>query len=204
MTERLVSWAHHTPALELRIAARLHVAAPKIPFAAAPSAEGGFALALSDATGERSDVPAATMVASMAPGDGDPTPRLREAMRSASMAMPGGFAPACSASLLYIRGIEAWVAWLGEIPVQLIRDGRVHRKIRSHRLVNELLDRGDITAEQARHQDIPDVLVRGLGGPQVEPDTNGPFRLRDGDRLVMSVRGIEIVVEVGESVPALR
>jgi protein phosphatase len=204
MTERVVSWTHRTPALELRISARLQLAAAKIPFAASPSAEGGFALGLSDATGERSDVPATTMVKSMAPGDADPAPRLREAMRAASLAMPDGFAPSCSASLLYIRGTEAWVAWLGEIPVQLIRDGRVHRKIRSHRLVNELLDRGDITAEQARHQDIPNVLVRGLGGPAVEPDTNGPFRLRDGDRLVMSVRGIEIVVEVGESAPALR
>jgi hypothetical protein len=204
MTERVVSWAHRTAALELRISARLHLGAPKLPFAAAPSAEGGFALGLSDASGERSDVPAATMVSSMAPGDGDPAPRLREAMRAASLAMPGGFAPTCSASLLYIRGIEAWVAWLGQIPVQLIREGRVHRKIRSHRLVYELLDRGDITAEQALNQDIPDVLVRGLGGPQVEPDTNGPFRLRDGDRLVMSARGIEIVVEVGETAAALR
>jgi hypothetical protein len=196
MSIRLVSWQHATLGLRLRATAGLRDAPPASrPFAVAPIPEAGFAVALCDATGSWTDLPDAvtvcadTMVEAMAMSEGDPASRLGEALRSADLAMCHAVprdrndwrdAPSCSASLLFVQGLDAWVAWVGAVPLLVSRKGRAETKTRTQRL-----------------------RLGGHGPSQprsVRPEVAGPFRLATGDRIVLSY---ENFLDLDERLPEL-
>jgi hypothetical protein len=195
MSTRLVSWEHATPALRLRATAGLRHAPPSSrPFAVAPIPDAGFAIALCDATGSWSDLPdavtvcAETMVEAMATSESDAASRLGEALRSADLAMCRAAArdrndwrdaPSCSASLLFVQGCDAWVAWVGAVPLLLSRKRRAETKTRSQPL-----------------------RLGGHGPSQprsIHPEVAGPFRLTAGDRLILCY---ENFLDLEERLPA--
>lgn len=219
------------PGVWLRIATELRRSlAEGNPFQVARTADGGVAVALCDDSGSWSDVHDCTRIAAdvlvraMTSGDGDPPTRLRDAMHRADVEMcrhggddPSldGYAPACMASLLYINGNEAYVAWLGDGPVWLVRAGRVLPRTRPHLLVNDLIAAGKMTAEEARNSPHKHVTTRALGAhlpanlPQWQADVSEPWQLTDGDRIVVAYRRVvedlphERVVELVAAQPEL-
>jgi serine/threonine protein phosphatase PrpC len=97
----------------------------------------------------------------------------------------------CLASLLYLHDRCAYVAWVGDGPLLLIRDGRVESKTHPHSLVEELNAAGKVTPEQAASLPLRKIVTRALGAVENSTaETKGPWPLLAGDRFVLCDRRI--------------
>jgi serine/threonine protein phosphatase PrpC len=56
------------------------------------------------------------------------------------------------------------VAWVGDSRAYLFREGRLHQLTRDHSLVQEMLDRSEITPAQARRHPQRNIITQALGG----------------------------------------
>jgi serine/threonine protein phosphatase PrpC/DNA-binding transcriptional MerR regulator len=79
---------------------------------------------------------------------------------------------------------------VGDSRAYLLRDGELRRVTRDHSMVQDLVDAGELTDEEARTHPQRPILTRVLGmGPAIEPDL---FHLpiRDGDRVLLCTDGV--------------
>jgi serine/threonine protein phosphatase Stp1 len=53
--------------------------------------------------------------------------------------------------------------WVGDSRIYLVRDGKIRQLTRDHSLVQELIDAGAISAEQAAHHPHANVITRAVG-----------------------------------------
>lgn len=119
------------------------------------------------------------------------------------MAQPGS-----TAVMVHVKDGEATVCWVGDSRAYLIRDDHVVARTRDHKLVEDLVDAGQMTEADARHSTLAHVVTRALGGktpeePTVTPQAlPHPWRLRHGDRLLVCSDGLTDLVEDSE-LPAL-
>jgi len=89
-----------------------------------------------------------------------------------------------------VRGNKLTVANVGDSRALLLRDGRISKLTSDHSLVQELLDGGGITEEDALHHPQRNILTRALGiNPEVEVDVFDYDILR-GDRLLLCTDGL--------------
>lgn len=81
--------------------------------------------------------------------------------------------------------------WAGDSRAYLLRHGSLRQLTHDHSLVQELLDRGEITAAEARHHPDANMITRALGGDEetVELDKVSD-RLRPGDRFLLCSDGL--------------
>lgn len=71
----------------------------------------------------------------------------------------------------YIYMGAAYIVNLGDSRAYLFRDGRLNRITRDHTYVNELIDKGVITEEEAENHKQKNVITKALGAERfVEPD----------------------------------
>ena len=92
----------------------------------------------------------------------------------------------------FVRNGKAIVANTGDSRAYLIRE-RVVRRTKDHSLVQELLDRGEITEEEARRHPMRNVITKALG-----IDFGVDFyewELRNGDTLLLSSDGLHDYVD---------
>jgi PPM family protein phosphatase len=83
----------------------------------------------------------------------------------------------------------AEVAWVGDSRAYLIRDGKMRMLTHDHTLVQWLLDRGDITPEEAIHYPNRNILVRTIGieHPVVDEARVG---IKQHDQLLLCSDGV--------------
>ena len=67
---------------------------------------------------------------------------------------------------LLVEGRRFAVLWVGDSRAYLLRDGELHRLTRDHSQVQEMVDQGLLTPEEAAHHPMSHVLSRAAG---VEP-----------------------------------
>jgi protein phosphatase len=165
---------------------------------------------------EASKVAVESITESMRTGDGLPPDRMRAALRRADVTVreelctgdQPGVQPGSTAVMVYVLDGAAHVAWVGDSRAYLVRDGRVVDRTRDHKLVEELVDAGQLTREEARHSSLAHVVTRALGGrdpsePPVNAATLGyPWKLRTGDAILVCSDGLCDLVE-DEELPAL-
>ena len=84
---------------------------------------------------------------------------LREAERRG----PGTII-ASTVVILLVRGSHFACLWAGDSRAYLLRQGVLQQITRDHSLVQELVDAGQITAEQAEHHPQANVITRAVGG----------------------------------------
>lgn len=73
--------------------------------------------------------------------------------------------------MVYIRGLEAYVANVGDRRAYLMRKGRLKQLTKDHTYVNELVQKGVITEDEAEHHKQKNVITKALGAEYfVEPD----------------------------------
>ncbi len=102
-----------------------------------------------------------------------------------------------SASLVAaaVRGEQLHVAAVGNCRAYLIREGRTHRITHDHTLVQQLLDEGAITAEEAREHPRRDLILRTLGTQEEVVVDVFDLRLRPDDVLLLCSDGLTRYLE---------
>ncbi len=116
------------------------------------------------------------------------------AMRPAEM---GAGRPGCTlvAALLHAHGTE--IAHVGDSRAYLVHEGQIFRVTRDHSVVQELVDRGLITPQQAARHPDANRITRALGiAAEVEPEARAfPVHHRAGDAFVLCSDGLSDLVE---------
>ncbi len=86
-----------------------------------------------------------------------------------------------TASVLVISGARYLIGQVGDSRVYLLRDGTLSQLTKDHSYVQEQVDAGFLTPEQARYHPYSNVITRCVGAsPEVEPDIyRGEIRASD-------------------------
>ena len=141
----------------------------------------------------------------------DPT-RGREAVATAleasqrritDYAGPGGPGPrrtpgttVVAALLVEGDGGPAWlVANLGDSRSYAMSGGELRRVSTDHSVVQELVDSGQITADEAHAHPERHVITRALGGPRLEPADYFLLPIADSERLLLCTDGVTGLVD---------
>jgi protein phosphatase len=100
-----------------------------------------------------------------------------------------------TASALLISDTRYLIGHVGDSRIYLVRDGRMSQLTRDHSLVQEQVDAGLITAEQARHHPQSNVITCCIGmSSEIEPDIIGG-ETRVGDVFLLASDGLTGMVE---------
>jgi protein phosphatase len=94
-----------------------------------------------------------------------------------------------------MAGPSTFVAHVGDSRCYLARRGRIYQVSEDHSLVNEQLKAGAITADEARHSRLKNIITRSVGfEADVTVDLMG-LEAAPGDRLVLCCDGLSNMVE---------
>ncbi len=100
-----------------------------------------------------------------------------------------------TASVLVISGSRYLIGQVGDSRVYLMRDGTLSQLTKDHSYVQEQVDAGFLTPEQARYHPYSNVITRCVGAsPDVEPDV---YRgnIRTGDLFLVASDGLTGMVD---------
>ena len=133
----------------------------------------------------------------------EPGLALKESLESASseiyrtaQADPAlkGMGTTCVA--LVIRRSEAFMAYVGDSRLYLLRDGQFYQLTEDHSIVNDMVRQGILTREQARNHEERNVLSLSMGGrPEISASGwDEPMTLREGDRFLLCSDGLHDLV----------
>jgi len=105
-----------------------------------------------------------------------------------------GMGTTCTA--LALRDDQAWLAHVGDSRAYLLRDGSLRQLSEDQTLVAQLVREGKLTAEEARHSPVSNIILQALGmGPDIEPLIwDKPLALAAGDTLVLCTDGLSGLV----------
>jgi PPM family protein phosphatase len=100
-----------------------------------------------------------------------------------------------TASVLIVSGRRYLIGQVGDSRVYLLRDGALHQLTKDHSYVQEQVDAGFLTPEQARYHPYSNVITRCVGAsPDVQPDIyEGEVRL--GDLFLVASDGLTGMVD---------
>ncbi|MCB0345757.1 MAG: Stp1/IreP family PP2C-type Ser/Thr phosphatase [Bdellovibrionales bacterium] len=98
---------------------------------------------------------------------------------------------------LAIFSDKAMVAHVGDSRIYLLKNDKLTQLTRDHTLVQELMDAGTISAEQAENHPISHMLTRSIGPtPNVDVELQiFPLPLTEGDRFLLCCDGLTNHVE---------
>lgn len=136
--------------------------------------------------------------------DGDPQSALKNAFNQASREIfemsendesLRGMGTTCTA--LVLKNGSALAAHVGDSRLYLVRGGQIYTMTEDHSEVMEMVKRGLISLEQARHHPDKNVILRAIGShPEVEVSTwDEPMPVREGDRFLLCSDGLYDLVE---------
>jgi protein phosphatase len=109
-----------------------------------------------------------------------------------------GMGTTCTA--LVLHQTQAYAAHVGDSRLYLLRNDELYLMTEDHSAVMEMVKRGIINMEQARHHEDKNVIVRALGtNPEVEISVwANPFSVRLGDQFLLCSDGLYDLVEDSE------
>ena len=100
----------------------------------------------------------------------------------------------CTATCVYIEDNRMSIAHVGDSRVYLLHDGTLVRITHDHSYVEELVDAGEITADEARVHPSRSIITRALGS---DPDMYADHFTLDvstGDRIILCSDGLSSMV----------
>jgi len=100
--------------------------------------------------------------------------------------------------LLFLTKQYAYYAHVGDSRIYFLHDSRLKQITKDHSLVQELVDAGEILAEMARSHPSKNLITRGLGTPNPQPDIGKPIKLEYGDRFLLCTDGLTNAVRDSE------
>jgi len=92
----------------------------------------------------------------------------------------------------YIQDNGVWVAWCGDSRIYHIRNGKILWESKDHSLVQQLIDAGDITEEEALHHPQKNIILRSLSPKNLHTKLDIYFlkKILPGDYLLLCTDGI--------------
>jgi protein phosphatase len=95
-------------------------------------------------------------------------------------------------TLCYFQNGGVWVAWCGDSRVYHLRNGNVLWKTKDHSLVQQLVDAGEITEEEALTHPRKNIILRSLSAAsdKATVDTHYISDLQEGDHLLLCTDGL--------------
>ena len=84
--------------------------------------------------------------------------------------------------------------WLGDSRVYLLRDGKISRVTRDHSLVQELVDAGMLTSEEAETHENANLITRAVGVAETVDVDIVSGEARAGDQFLLASDGVTRVV----------
>ena len=98
-------------------------------------------------------------------------------------------------SLLLLAGRRYLIGQVGDSRIYLVRDGALRQLTKDHSYVQEQVDAGYLTPEQARYHPYSNVITRCVGASDdVEPDTYAG-EMRPGDLYLVASDGLTGMVD---------
>ncbi len=98
----------------------------------------------------------------------------------------------------YIANDLCSCLWVGDSRLYIFRNNRLYQITRDHSLVQEMLDKGQLSVEEAKQHPKSNVITRAVGVDEnLQIDIN-QFELQAGDKLLLCSDGLynEITTEV--------
>ena len=97
---------------------------------------------------------------------------------------------ATTALLCYLRDNKAYVVNVGDSRAYLVRDGKIMQITSDHTLIQEMLDSGEITPEEAEDHPDKHVITRAVGGEAtIRPDFYN-FDIYQKDTIILCTDGL--------------
>lgn len=152
------------------------------------------------AAGEVASSIAVETIAKTAPQSADAA-RLAAAVEAANAAvieaaMNGLGKPGmgCTATCAYIENDTLAIAHVGDSRAYLLHEGTLIRVTRDHSYVEELVDAGEITADEARVHPNRSVITRALGSDPAMYADHFTLHIEEGDRLILCSDGLSSMI----------
>jgi protein phosphatase/serine/threonine-protein phosphatase Stp1 len=114
-----------------------------------------------------------------------------QALRDEAERRGGNTMIASTLVALLARGDHFACLWAGDSRAYMLRDGEMRQITKDHSLVQELVDAGTISAEQAEHHPHANIITRAVGADIEElvlDKVSG--RLQHGDRFLLCSDGV--------------
>lgn len=100
-----------------------------------------------------------------------------------------------TASVLLVSGLRYMIGQVGDSRVYMLRDGALQQLTKDHSYVQEQVDAGFLTPEQARYHPYSNVITRCVGAsPDVQPDIYAG-EVRVGDLFLVASDGLTGMVD---------
>ena len=101
----------------------------------------------------------------------------------------------CTASTVLIKGDRMAVAHVGDSRVYMLHEGKLVRITHDHSFVEELVDAGQITEDEARVHPSRSVITRALGSdPEMYAD-HFSLEVHNGDRVILCSDGLSSMID---------
>ena len=100
----------------------------------------------------------------------------------------------CTATAAYIEGNTLAIAHVGDSRAYLMHEGTLIRVTRDHSYVEELVDAGEITADEARVHPNRSVITRALGSDPYMYADHFQLNVEEGDRLILCSDGLSSMI----------
>lgn len=129
-------------------------------------------------------------------GDEDHLARIKDSIEAANLrvlkaaANPERQGMATTLTAAVIRGSKLYLGHVGDSRAYLLRDGALRRLTADHSMVQELVNRGKLSSDEADHHPQRNVLTRALGtSPEIDVDLIS-LSLASGDRVLLATDGL--------------
>lgn len=96
-----------------------------------------------------------------------------------------------------VFGKDAYISHVGDSRVYLYRDGAVTQVTRDHSVVQEMIESGQLTEEQARSHPRKHFITRALGVSVMEEGEFDELELEPTDKLLLCTDGLTNMVDDG-------
>ena len=99
--------------------------------------------------------------------------------------------------VLLVRDGKVYLGHVGDSRIYLIRDRRIKQLTKDHSFVQMLVDRGEITHEQAEHHPRKNEITNALGIADMKPATIMPDAILPmaGDVFLLCSDGLSAAIE---------
>ena len=99
---------------------------------------------------------------------------------------------------------QAWIAQVGDSRLYYVADGRIEQLTTDHSLVQEMVERGLITADRAKTHAIKNVITRCLGEADLVQVDLLERQIEDGDVLILCSDGVSNGVDSARMLEIVR